>query len=180
MRVLAIDPGSASPSAAVYQALSTGGGNIIHATALTMRGEKGTRHRGPDPLALVGLVQDWGVTHVAIEDVWAMPSIEDKNTGQRRGMGAQSSWNFGASCGDIRSTIRCCGIEPIWVLPTAWKKMFNLRGSRKEDSRQMALDLFPNAAHFLTLKKHEGIAESMLIARFAAKRLMADSDEIEP
>lgn len=169
-RLLGIDPGSASPSGAVYQTAGSGGG-IVHALSLTMRGERGTRHHGPDPLALVDVVQTWGVTHVVIEDVWAMPSIEDEKTGERRGMGAQSSWNFGAACGDIRSTIRCCGFEPMFVLPTAWKKAFGLRGATKEDSRQLAIELFPQAAHFLTLKKHEGIAEAMLIARYGAMML---------
>jgi len=178
-RVAGFDPGSASPSGAVYQTVPGGKGNIVHVFDVPMTGERGETNWRIDVLKLVDVVQLWGVSHAVIELVNAMPSIPDPVTGERRGMGATSAFKFGAAFGDLRTTIRCCGFEPRFVVPQSWKKFYGLKGTNKEASRELAIELFPQIADKLARKKDEGRAESCLIARFGAHLLQRDSAEIE-
>ena len=143
-----------------------------------MIGEENERR--VDVLGFVQIIQDWGVTHAVIERVNAMPSIPDKETGQRRVMGTASMFRFATAYGDLRTTVRCCGLEPRFVMPAQWKKFYGLKGPDKEQSRHLALDLFPQMAHLLKRKLDEGRAEAMLIARFGAHLHERDSDEIQP
>ena len=53
-----------------------------------------------------------------------------------------------------------------WIQPQEWKKHFNLIKANKEDSRLMALSLYPNIAKELRCKKHHNRAESLLIADY--------------
>ena len=159
------DPGSVSPSGAVFQALNGLKGNIIAVFDVPMTGEDTKRRI--DVLALVDVIQHWGVTHATIELVNAMPSIPDAQ-GNRRGMGATSAFKFGAAFGDLRTTVRLCGFEPRFVVPRVWKKFYGLIGSDKEQSRLLAIELFPQIASDLARKKDEGRAESCLIARYGA------------
>ena len=169
MRMAGFDPGSVSPSGAVYQALSgTVGmnkGNVIAVFDIPMIGEENQRR--VDVLGLVDLIQNYGVTHATIELVNAMPSIPDEH-GNRRGMGATSAFKFGAAFGDLRTTVRLCGFEPRFVVPRVWKKFYGLSGPDKEQSRMLAIELFPQIAGDLQRKKDEGRAESCLIARYGA------------
>ena len=57
-----------------------------------------------------------------------------------------------------------------------WKKYFGLVKTDKEASRQKALELFPAAARFLSLKKHHGRAEAILIAHYYSTGFQDDSD----
>ena len=98
---------------------------------------------------------------------WRCP-CGDLNRPAERGMGVAGAFNFGVAFGDIRTTVRCCGIEPVFVVPQVWKKHYGIRGSNKEDSRHLALELFPDMAPLLARKKDEGRAEAMLIARYGA------------
>ncbi len=192
MRMLGIDPGSSSPSGAVYQAVPEGKGGIVHAFDVPMTGTKGEDWR-VDVLAFARVIETWGCSHATIERVWAMPSSEREsptcdrcltlatmrdgrwkcscgniNRPAERGMGVAGAFNFGVAFGDLRTLVRCCGLEPLFVVPQTWKKHYGIRGSNKEDSRGLALELFPDMAHLLARKKDEGRAEAMLIARYGA------------
>ena len=164
-RHLGIDPGSVSPSGAVFQALNGVKGNIVAVFDVPMIDEDTKRRI--DVLALVDLVQKWGVTHATIELVNAMPSIPDAQD-NRRGMGATSAFKFGAAFGDLRTTVRLCGFEPKFVVPRVWKKSYGLKGSDKEQSRLLAIELFPHIADQLQRRKDEGRSEACLIARYGA------------
>lgn len=174
-RMLGIDPGSASPSGAVYQVLNGAKGAIIHAFDIPMIGEENERR--VDVLAFVDLIQTWGISHATIERVNAMPSIPDEQTGLRRVMGTASMFRFAAAYGDLRTTIRCCGFEPRFVMPASWKRFYGLRGPDKEASRMLALELWPRMAELLKRKMDEGRAEAMLIARYGAKLADAEIEE---
>ncbi len=52
------------------------------------------------------------------------------------------------------------------MVPTVWKKAFGLVKTTKEDSRQLALELWPHLADDLARKKDEGRAEACLISRW--------------
>lgn len=87
-----------------------------------------------------------------IEKVGAMP-----------GQGVSSVFSLGDSYGAARSVLTTAGFETHYVSPVTWKKYFKL-SSDKELSRALAVKLWPEAP--LRLKKHDGRAEALLMARW--------------
>lgn len=91
-------------------------------------------------------------TVAVIEKVGAMP-----------GQGVSSVFSLGDSYGSARAVLATAGFEMTYVSPVTWKKYFKL-SSDKELSRALAIRLFPDAP--LRLKKHDGRAEALLMARW--------------
>ena len=89
---------------------------------------------------------------VILERVNAMP-----------GQGVSSVFSFGDSYGCCRAVIAVLGHPTVLVPPAVWKKHFNL-GRDKEESRALAVRLFPTAD--LSLKKYADRAEALLMARY--------------
>ena len=87
-----------------------------------------------------------------IEKVGAMP-----------GQGVSSVFSLGDSYGAARAVLATAGFELVQVHPATWKKYFKLTAD-KELSRALATRLFPAAP--LHLKKHDGRAEALLLARW--------------
>lgn len=87
-------------------------------------------------------------------------------------MGA-ASFRFGLVVGQIRATLTCCDVPISLIHPQVWKRYYDLRGSDKEQSRQMALQLHPEAVHWLKRKKDDGRAEAILLARYGDRHLIA-------
>ncbi len=92
-----------------------------------------------------------GISSV-IERVNAMP-----------GQGVSSVFSLGDSFGSARAALACSGIEVHYVAPASWKAFMKLPRD-KEASRALASRLFPSAP--LELKKHDGRAEALLLARW--------------
>lgn len=112
-----------------------------------------------DPLEMAKLIEDDQIVY--IEQVGAMP---------KQGVTSMFRFGFGAGlwhgiAGARRSVL---GL----VRPQAWKAFYGLHDD-KNDSREMATKLAPDLAVFWPLVKHDGIAESFLIANFA----LANMDE---
>ena len=87
---------------------------------------------------------------VVIERVHSMPK-----------MASQTVFSMGDSFGVVRAVAASLGIPTVFVEPKEWNKHFGL-GKDKEESRALAVQLFPEAP--LSLVKHHNRAESMLIA----------------
>jgi crossover junction endodeoxyribonuclease RuvC len=87
-----------------------------------------------------------------IERVNAMP-----------GQGVSSVFSLGDSFGSARAVLAVARCELHYVTPAQWKKHFKLT-TDKELSRALAQRLFPTAP--LKLKKHDGRAEALLLARW--------------
>jgi crossover junction endodeoxyribonuclease RuvC len=64
---------------------------------------------------------------------------------------------IGVACGT--------GASLSYVHPGLWKKHFRLPPNNKDASRERAIQLFPVAARLLTLKRHHGRADAILMAR---------------
>lgn len=90
--------------------------------------------------------------------------------------GASSGFLYGRAVGALEATIVGMGIPHTIVESSAWKKSHGLikpsdidgkAWSRvvKENSRQRALQLFPEGQQFFPLKKDHGKAEAALIGR---------------
>jgi crossover junction endodeoxyribonuclease RuvC len=109
---------------------------------------------------LAALIKNYNPSLAIIERVSAMP----KN-------GAVSMFNFGRSYGDVRGVVGALNIPLHLVSPQKWKKHFGL-SSDKDQSRMLAIRMFPTVAEHFKLKKHDGRAEAALIAKYGAEVLM--------
>lgn len=83
------------------------------------------------------------------------------------GMGATSAYNFGFNCGAVEAVISALNIPFEYVTPMKWKAAMNCPKD-KDGARMKASQLLPQFAHNWPLKKHDGRAESSLIALYAA------------
>jgi hypothetical protein len=73
-------------------------------------------------------------------------------------------FNFGVSTGKLVAVIEALGIPLKRVSPAKWKVQLGLRGLEKDASIALAKQLCPAAVPLLTLKKHDGRAEALLMA----------------
>jgi crossover junction endodeoxyribonuclease RuvC len=93
-----------------------------------------------------------------------------ERAGARPGQGVVSMFNFGRSYGEVRGAIGALQIPLHFVTPQRWKKHFGLT-SDKDQSRMLAIRLFPAVADHFKLKKHDGRAEAALIGLYGAQTL---------
>lgn len=162
MVIVGIDPGIHGAAAALHPAGTDGMEFISDAIDLpTLPDGSKTQI---DDVALARWLALVGATHAVIENVQAMPSIPGKNA-VRRSMGAASAFRFGMAAGQLRATCRVAGLEVVLVHPQTWKAYFQI-GPDKEQSRQLALSLFPGSAYLLKRKKDHQRAEAMLLAKW--------------
>jgi hypothetical protein len=108
---------------------------------------------------LARLIRDMRPDHAFIENATAMPK-----------QGTVSMFRFGSTFGTIKAVVAVCGISHSLIVPSKWKRHYNLLNSDKEASRLRAIQLWPDSGCF-NLKKHHGRAESALIAKFGAETL---------
>jgi hypothetical protein len=93
------------------------------------------------------------------------------------GQGRVGILNYGIGYGEYLGMLKALRIPFGEIYSRTWKKEFSLLGIRplavaKQRSINVAKDLFPSAADRLTLKKHHGRAEALLIAEYARRRNM--------
>ena len=89
----------------------------------------------------------------------------------RPGQGVASVFKFGCGFGMVRGVIAASGVPLHLVSPAKWKRHFAL-DSDKEKSRALALRLWPGRSDLFGRKKDHGRAESALLARYAAERIV--------
>lgn len=97
-----------------------------------------------------------------VEKVSAMP-----------GQGVVSMFNFGHNLGVIEGLLRGYNIPYQLVPPQTWKKEFSL-SSDKAKSIEVCQKLFPNVSLLATersRKPNDGIAEALLMAEYARRKL---------
>lgn len=98
----------------------------------------------------------------ALEHVGAMP-----------GQGVVSMFNFGQNFGFIQGVLKAYSIPYELVRPAKWKKEFGIT-SDKNTSIEVCKRLFPNVNLKRTercRKDDDGIAESILLAEWARRKL---------
>jgi hypothetical protein len=84
--------------------------------------------------------------------------------------GVSSTFRFGHASGIVIGVLAALRIPYTLVAPTVWKKHFKL-SSDKEQSRALALRLFPQSVGLFARKKDHNRAEAALLARFGASLL---------
>jgi len=87
----------------------------------------------------------------------------------RPGQGVSSMFNFGMGYGIVQGVLATQGIPYILVRPQEWKKRAGVAGKKidKDMARTVAQRLFPSVD--LSLKKHIGRADALLIAKYGSK-----------
>jgi Holliday junction resolvasome RuvABC endonuclease subunit len=150
--ILGVDPGAASGGWAVLD----GQGKLVAAGDLPVAGS-GRQRMVSAPL-LVAVVERLKPSIAIVERVGPMPR-----------QGVSSTFKFGRGLGIIEGVIGGAMIPVSYVPATVWKKYFHL-GRDKEQARQKAIEIWPDAAilHFAR-KKDRGRAEAALIALWQAR-----------
>lgn len=103
-------------------------------------------------------------TMAIVEKVHSMPK-----------QGVASTFKFGMAYGTVLGTIGTLMIPLHLVRPAEWKKAFQL-GADKEQSRAMAIRLWPDEDQFAKKKDH-GKAEAALIARYGLQILLKERNK---
>ena len=109
-----------------------------------------------DAVGLGWIFSSFTPERAVIEKVGAMP-----------GQGVTSMFTFGAAYGVAIGVAGGAGVPIAFVTPAKWKGHFRLSGKPKDAARELAIRLYPEAASQLTLKKHHGRADALLLARYA-------------
>ena len=97
-----------------------------------------------------------------VEKVGAMP-----------GQGVTSMFSFGKSAGFIEGVLQAYGIPYQLITPQKWKKEFSITAD-KNSSVEVCTRLFPDVSLLATpkcKKPSDGIAEALLMAEYAKRRL---------
>jgi crossover junction endodeoxyribonuclease RuvC len=161
---IGIDPGLDGAVAA----LSEGGDVLgiwdaptleVNGNGKTAKGNK-KKKRLYLPAQMVQILKDLtakGKARVCLELVHSMPK-----------QGVASQFSLGHGVGLWEGIIAGLELPIVQVPPTKWKKIMlhGLAGDDKNASIVQALRLYPCAAEFLTLKKHDGRAEALLMAGY--------------
>jgi hypothetical protein len=86
----------------------------------------------------------------------------------RPGQGVASVFKFGCGFGMVRGVIAASGVPLHLVSPAKWKRHFCLDAD-KENSRALALRLWPSRSDIFGRKRDHGRAEAALLARYFAE-----------
>jgi len=123
------------------------------------------KHQGKkSELDLRKVVSDIGdllfqTEYAAIEVVGAWP-----------GAGVTGMFRFGFFTGSIHGVIASHNVPIVPVHPSVWKVALGL-GREKKAARVRAAELYPEMSDYFSYADDDGLAEAVLIAKFAADRL---------
>jgi crossover junction endodeoxyribonuclease RuvC len=126
---------------------------------LLTRGGKGKREL--DIHALLHILEGRRIRHAFIELAGPMPR-----------QGTSSTFSFGKTYGVILGLCAACRIPTTLVPPVRWKRGLQVPAA-KAGARARASQLMPEASHQWPLVKHDGRAESALIALYGVRQLQA-------
>lgn len=129
--------------------------------------ETGSMRRFVSPVDLMSILATWSVRHqfgreyvgAVIERPIPMPSMPSTTN-------ASTFDSFGV----IRACFALKANRLEMVAPREWKKSFGL-STDKEESRALALKLYPEAAAYLKTKASHNRAESILLAHWLGRKL---------
>lgn len=108
--------------------------------------------------SIILAARDYGA-HCFIEEVHSMPK-----------QGVASTFSFGKCFGAILGVLAALGVPYELVSPKMWRKMMGVRGD-KDESRMIAMRLFPWLQDRLSRKADHNIAEAILIASYGMRKL---------
>lgn len=154
--ILGIDPGTDAFGCILQPRASLASGMRWQFLDVPRRGDSDR----PDPCVLRDWIRKFVPTRCYFESVGPMPK-----------QGISSTSKFMRATGYLEATVLCCDVPMILVTPQKWKTYYEVpKGSDKEYSRQLALQLFPELAPLLARKKDHGRAEAALIAFYGSEK----------
>ncbi len=163
MRVIAgIDPGLSGGLAAIL--VADGKPVFLSAIDVPLSTDGSKRQVNCDRLA--SWIEKWEPTEVVMENVQPMGGAGDKS----RPMNGASAFRFGIAVGQLRAAFQVYRIPVRLVVPRVWKAHYQLKGKAKEEARQLAIRLLPEAAHDLRRMGDHNRAEAVLLALYQAER----------
>lgn len=116
---------------------------------------------------LVGKNQDFGGMAKLLESATGEGAIAAIEQVCSFGMGRQSAFIFGCNYGAWQALCLARDVPLHLVRPQVWKRAIGLpRQATKDDSRAIAMRLFPQCRDRLTRKKDDGRAEALLLAQW--------------
>ncbi len=129
-----------------------------------------------DPIAMASLIS----YHHEHEEIYAKfglivktastVSLWIERVGAMPGQGVTSMFRFGFGAGLWHGICGAKRIQPNLIQPNIWKKSFKLNDD-KNVARAKASEIAPFLAPYWPLVKHDGIAESFLIAHYGVLQL---------
>jgi hypothetical protein len=158
MRVAGIDPGVSGAATL----LSSGGRSNLPSLIcvdIPTTGCKADKDVDINFRGFRDLLREWSPDFLYFENVHAFI-----------GQGVVSAGRFMRSVGILEGIAACEVAECRYVTPTKWKRRFGLLHTTKIDSREMAMGLFPQAAHYFKRSLDHNRADSALIAIYGAER----------
>lgn len=107
------------------------------------------------------------ISMAGIERLGAFPGTSPRQT---PGSIATSNFRLGLSLGMLRGQLAALAIPFDLIAPQTWKSAL-MKGMPKEKAASIlrAKQLCPDAAEHLTLKKHDGRADALLIAQYVLR-----------
>lgn len=157
MKFIGIDPGLDGAVAILPD------GILIDTPTLTVQGKGKKREYAV--MGMSGTLREYRTTGgqqlawCALEKVHAMP-----------GQGVTSMFSMGVGLGLWRGLLAGLLIPHEEPTPQRWQRvMLDGMGKGKDASRLRAIQLFPQLADQLTLKKHHGRADALLLAEYARR-----------
>lgn len=107
-----------------------------------------------------------------VPDAQVVACVEQVNAMPKQGV--VSVFTFGKSAGFIEGALYVLSIPYQLVRPQVWKKEFGLN-SNKQGSIEVCQKLFPTVSLLATTRSrvpHDGMAEALLMAEYASRRLL--------
>lgn len=169
MKVLGVDPGLNGGLAIVARDGDSAPIRLLEAIDTPTEGEGPSREVSP---LVLNFIAKWKPDAAYIERAQAMPSVRSDGTHRHQG-GATSAFVYGGAYFSLRLAIRGCLVPLTRIESRAWKNALELPQrsadeyrQAKEDSRQKALQLFPDTPGYFDRVMDHNRAEAALIAYY--------------
>lgn len=162
MRILGVDPGA-------YGALALlAAGRLVEIHDMpVLKVRRGKTDKAEvDGYALGALLRELAPDLVVVEQVGGMD-----------GQSPSASFNFGRAAGAPEYGAKVLGYRVDLVPPATWKRALKLKGG-KDDSRALAMRLWPQSAALFQRVKDDGRAEAALIAEWARRATVNTDTEV--
>ena len=153
-----IDPGLSGCMVSIL--VSEKGNEILNFFKLPVYNDGNRRHI--DPIKFSKMLRDISVeilkeeTLIVLERAQPMPRD-----------GSVGAFRYGETYGILKGIISCKECKCITVPPVTWKKLFfGKNKTTKDDSRNMAIKLFPEYSDKFKKKNAHNMAEATLLAKY--------------
>lgn len=97
---------------------------------------------------------------------WSLAVVEKVRSMPKQGVA--STFKFGHALGIALGVTH--GIRLLHPSPGVWKRQMGLTGKSKGASRELAIQLWPEASQLLARKKDDGRAEALLLAEWGRRQ----------